>query len=350
MSVLFAIGTCVAGCGTTQPKASIVYFPASPAKARVVHLISFGSLRDVAPQGPSLRDVLMGAPIGPFVRTPAGLAWADGHLYVCNTGLNVVHDWDLVAGTARRLGGSGDVILRKPVAVAVAGDGSVFVADTERGEIVIFDKDGHGVGTLKPPERTPYRPTALAVQGDRLWAADISAHRIDAYVIADRRHETSIGGAGSGPGQMYYPMGLAIGPAGRLFVSDTFNARVQVFGRDGRFERSFGEPGDRYGDMGKPRQLAVAPDGVVFITDVEFAHVHAFDSRGRLLLLFDGPDDRPGGTPMPVGVTVAERVPAVLESLVPEDFTSSYYLFVSNAAASRPLSLFAVGRSTPDMP
>jgi len=346
LSALTAAAFVVAGCRTAPPAREIVYFPASPGHARVVHLVSFGTLRAVAPRTLGLRDMLVGAPLGPFVQKPAGLAWRDGHLYICDTGLNVVHDWDLAAGTARRLGGSGAVALRKPVAVAAAPTGLLCVADTERGEIVLFNAEGEAAGRLRPPSREGYRPTALAVRNNHLWVADIQMHQVDVFDLDENRYDSSFGGAGSDPGRLYFPMGLAIGPRGRLFVSDMLNGRVQVF--DGRRQPvlAFGRPGDRYGDMGKPRHLAVAPDGVTFVADAEFAHVHLFDEQGRLLLLIGGPEDQPGGTPMPAGIAVAKTVPPSLAGLMPQGFSCRYYLFVSNTAASRPISLFAVGQAT----
>ena len=52
------------------------------------------------------------------MKTPAGIAYNDGHLYVCDTGRGVVHDWDLGTGAARCFGAAGETVLAKPVAVA----------------------------------------------------------------------------------------------------------------------------------------------------------------------------------------------------------------------------------------
>ena len=40
------------------------------------------------------------------------------------------------------------------------------------------------------------------------------------------------GGSGSNPGQFALPLGVAAGPDGRLYVLDSDNSRVQVFGGD----------------------------------------------------------------------------------------------------------------------
>ncbi len=152
---------------------------------------------------------------------------------------------------------------------------------------------------------------------------------------------------GTEAGAFYYPMGLAATNAGGLLVSDTMNARVQVFDQAldaSRSQRlSFGGPGNRFGDMGKPRHLAVGPDGTVFIADAEFAVIHLYNARGQLLMLVGGPTDEPGGTPLPRGVAVATVLPDRLASLVPTNFDAKYFLFVTNAIGDRRISLFAVG-------
>ncbi|MGB2984622.1 MAG: hypothetical protein WBE26_01955 [Phycisphaerae bacterium] len=234
-------------------------------------------------------------------------------------------------------------MLAKPVAVAVDGEGTLYVADTGRHEVVAYDEDGRSVRRFQPPDRNGYRPVAVAVRDERLYVADIEAHRIDVFAISDGAHIDSFGGAGSDLGRFYFPMGVATNTRGDLFVSDMMNARVQVF--DPRYNPvlSIGRPGNRHGDIGKPRHLAVAPDGVVFIADVEFAHIHLFNEKGQLLMLLGGPEDSPGGTPMPVGVAVAARLPEKLASLVPEDFEAAYYLFVTNSVGAKRISLFAVG-------
>lgn len=343
--VLFAavLSFGLAGCASAPITADPVYFPPPPARAHAVHLKSFNRLNELVPTNVSFRDTLRGRSFSPFVSTPAGIAYRNGHLYICDTDFNVVHDWDLTTGTARRIGLRQDSTLGKPVAVAVDHEGSVFVADTGRGEVVVFDGTGVRVDSLRPPGQENYRPVALAEQEGQILVADVGAHMIDVFSVGDRKHVASFGGVGSKLGQFYFPMGIAVDSTGRILVSDSMNSRVQFFGDGYQFMLSMGKAGNRYGDMGKPRHVAVGPDGVIFVADVEFRHVHLFNAKGQLLMLLGGPEDEPGGTPMPVGVAVAESVPHRVASLVPDDFEADYFLFVSNTIGSKCISLYAVG-------
>jgi sugar lactone lactonase YvrE len=338
------------GCASAPITADPVYFPPPPAAPRVVHLKSFNSLNELVPVRVGFVDAIRGAAVSPFVNTPAGIAYREGHLYICDTDYNVVHDWDLASSETRRLGLREDSQLGKPVAVAVDEDGTVYVADTGRSEVVVFDASGRCVGRLHPDRCATgesYRPVALGVSRDRLYVADVESHVVDVFSTADRRQIGRFGGTGDKPGQFYFPMGVAADGKGHVFVADSMNSRVQMFGEGHQFLSSTGKPGNRYGDMGKPRHVAVGPDGVIFVADVEFRHIHLFNKKGQLLMLLGGPDDKPGGTPMPVGVTVAETLPDRVASLVPDDFRAAYYLFVSNTVGKKRISLYAIGQGTP---
>ncbi len=357
------------GCTSSGPRAQLAYFPPPPASPRVVHLTSFNSLRDIVPVRRGFVDILRGRAFSPPVDTPGGVAFAGDRLYVCDTGAGTVHIWNLKTGKATRIGlssksspggGRGGTALEqwhlsRPVAVAVDDQGTIYVADTTRGEVVAFTADGSFLRRIKPPDRSEYRPVALAVAGLKLYAADVATHQVDVFSTVDGQYLLSFGGPGSDPGRFYFPSGVAADSSGNAFVSDMMNCRVQGFDELHKPTVSIGQPGDRYGDLGKPKHLAIGPDGTVFIADAEFARVHLFDTSGRLLMLLGGSlssaprggrlfgERAPGAVPMPTGVAIAETLPDRLASMVPEGFSARYFLFVTDKISSKRIRLFAVG-------
>lgn len=334
--------TMLAGCASTGITADLVYYPSPPTPAHVVHLKSFDRLADLVPSQPSFLDMIRGTGAGPFVVSPAGIAYSNPNLYICDTGAGTVLVWNLATGEGSVVGGGKDAALVKPVAVAVE-DGAVYVADTGRGEVVAFGADGNPLRSFKPDDRDAYQPVAVAVRRGKLFVADIAAHAIDVFSTIDGAHRGSFGSPGGDLGDLYFPTGVATDVAGRVYVSEMMNGRVQVFDTDGEAMLAMGQPGDRYGDMAQPKHLAVGPDGVIFIADAQFARVHLFDGEGRFLMLLGGGDGAFGNTPMPLGVTVAPMVPDNIAALVPIDFAADYYVFVSNRIGPRRLGLFAVG-------
>ena len=343
VAVAFCAVAVAVGCASKPITADPVYFPSAPSPPRVVHLKSFNRVDELVRIKRRAVDVIQGRVRSASVGTPAGIAYRNGHLYICDTDLNILHDWDLATGQTRRIGLRGEVILAKPVAVTVDEEGTVYVADTERGEVIGFASTGGRVRRFRPLDREGYRPVSVAVRDGRLYVADIHDHRVDVFSVHSGDLTDWFGGTGSEPGRLYFPMGVATNYDGRILVSDMMNGRVQVFDPDYRLVLSMGRPGNRYGDLGKPRHLAVAPDGVVFIADTAFAHVHLFNEKGQLMMMLGGPEDRLGGTPMPIGVAIAPDLPESLGSLVPDEFLADYYLFVANSIGTKRISLYAVG-------
>ena len=307
-----------------------------------MHLTSFNSIADLVSPERSWVQFFRGIAPSPHVHTPAGLAFRDDCLYVCDTGFDVVHRWDLRTGKAAKIGRDGEPRLLEPVDVTVDVTGAVYVADTGLGEVIAFQTDGTAIRRFKPAGPEGHQPVAVAVDGERLYVADIRVHQVHVFSTTDGKKLGSFGGIGGQTGRFHYPMGLAVAGDGNLCVADMMNSRVQVFDTAHNCVLSFGQPGDRYGDMGKPKRLAVGPDGVVFVGDVDFAHIHLFDKQGRLLMLFGGPDDGPGNTPLPAGIAVAPSLPPALTALVPPGFGADYFLFVANKIGPKRLSLYAV--------
>ena len=101
--------------------------------------------------------------------------------------------------------------------VVVANDGTVFVADPTNRRIDAFAPDG----------------TFLRAFGWDVVPGDGHGFEICTTVC-------QAGDAGGGAGQLSSPVGLAIAQNQSLYVADSVNERIDVFGQDGSFHRAFG--------------------------------------------------------------------------------------------------------------
>jgi uncharacterized protein (TIGR03663 family) len=117
----------------------------------------------------------------------------------------------------------------------------------------------------------------------------------------DLSSERAWGQVGTDPGQFNHPRGIAVGPDGNVYVVDSDNYRVQVFGPDGSFLREWGsqcnledghgcvdpdgsgplETGD--GQFQEPWGITVAPDGRVYVADTWNHRIQVFDSDGNFI-------------------------------------------------------------------
>jgi DNA-binding beta-propeller fold protein YncE len=123
------------------------------------------------------------------------------------------------------------------------------------------------------------------------------------YVTDDKDRVTEIspkgkvlrrwGKRGAGRGQFHFvttdPTGngavhgaIAVGPDGKVYVSDSGNARVEVFSAKGRFIRQFGSFGEGAGQFLSPFDLAVDQAGNVYVTDDQRFNLQKFSPAGKV--------------------------------------------------------------------
>ena len=98
------------------------------------------------------------------------------------------------------------------------------------------------------------------------------------------------GKPGSGPGEFRFippdpsdPTDaegkIAVGPDGKVYVSDSGNGRVQVFTPQGRFVRQFGSFGSGKGQFLRPSDLAADNAGNVYVADDQARTLQVLPSR-----------------------------------------------------------------------
>ncbi len=132
----------------------------------------------------------------------------------------------------------------------------LFVVD-KTGRVQQFDHEGHFVNAIILPKFDRGYPTGMSIEPDtgRLFVADTHEHRILVYGL-DGRLERIIGSEGQEPGQMLYPTDIAFGPDGMLFVSEYGgNDRIQAFDRDGTPLYTFGTFGLGEGEFNRPQSV-----------------------------------------------------------------------------------------------
>ena len=346
-------GICLAaavfsGCATVQPaqEAAVpVFYPQPPGQPRLQLLAGFSSSSDLTGRPGWFKRFVVGEPEDRPIVKPYGFDFWEDQLYVCDTVLAGLVVLDFGTKAFRYVSPSGPGRLVKPINLAIDENGTKYIADAGRGEVVILDRQDRFAGTLA---RQPgLRPTDVAIDGDRLLVAELKNKCVEVWDRASRRYLFSIpaGAPASAEARLFSPANVAVDREGNLFVSDLGAFRVAEFDREGRFLRSFGSQGDAPGQFARPKGLDLDDEGRLYVVDAAAEVVQIFDRQGNLLLFFGQPEAGVAPLSLPAKVRLNTSLLPYFERLADPSFALEYLVFVSSQYGERKISVFGFGAS-----
>jgi|GEM_PF-1880903 len=243
------------------------------------------------------------------VLKPAGMAYdSASNLYVADARGHVIRrlstngTWTTVAGDGRQgyAGDGGPAVaaeLDTPMGVAVAVDGTLYIADTHNHRVRLVSPNGI-ISTVAGSSGNSLRqPVAVALNPDgSLYIADAADHRI-------RRLDTNANlSTVAGDGEQGYsgdegpatlaridsPSSLAFDATGRLLFADRRNHRIRRIDADGTIHTVAGN-GSAVGSgdgtavhtpLAMPRGVSVDTDGNLFVADTASQRVLVVGDNG----------------------------------------------------------------------
>ncbi|MCE5222744.1 NHL repeat-containing protein, partial [bacterium] len=115
---------------------------------------------------------------------------------------------------------------RNPSGIAIAKDGTIFIADFGESQIEVFD--------------------------------------------SNLKYLRSFGSIGSGEGQFQYLQQIRIDDNDNLYVLDSFLCRIQVFSKEGKFIRKWGEKGTKTNQLHAPNDFVFLNQNEILLADSNF--------------------------------------------------------------------------------
>jgi DNA-binding beta-propeller fold protein YncE len=242
-----------------------------------------------------------GSAPGQFSR-PRGIAVApDGSIYVADTNNHRIQHLSSSGEVISVWGRYGNIdegdapagTFNEPWGIDVAPDGTVYVADTWNHRIQHFTADGEFLSMFgyfgqagAPDAFWGPRDVVIDARG-RVFVTDTGNKRV---VVFDAQGGAlgEFGGFGLDLGGVVEPVGLGIDDQGRVYIADTWNRRIQIFEERGEAAFSGIAEWPIGGWIGQSLEnkpyLAVSADGTVCTTDPESIRVLCFDADGEFLL------------------------------------------------------------------
>jgi sugar lactone lactonase YvrE len=232
--------------------------------------------------------------------TPYGLAEdSKGNIYVADGKVGAIFVFNTETKDLQMIKNGVHARFGDIIGLAIDDSDRLFVSDTKLHHILVFGKDRKIEGAIS--EGGLVDPGGMAIDNENrfLYVADAALDQVFVYDAdklnlirkigtADKKHTLTE------PGQFSVPTNVAVDADGNLYVTDTYNNRVEVFDADGNFIRQWGKAGDRPGTFSRPKGIAIDSDGHVWVADAVEDILQCYTADGHFLMWLGGHGLFPG--------------------------------------------------------
>lgn len=224
--------------------------------------------------------------------------------------------------------------------LALDDDDRLFVSDAGLRRVVVFNPKHQQEAAFGA--EVLVRPGGIAIDRENrfVYVADSGNDVVDVFDADNYKLLRQIGNPSrkhdqTDPGTFSLPECVAVDGEGNLYVTDTFNNRIEEFDADGHFIRTFGRNGDGPADFERPKGVAVDCDGHVWVVDDAQNLVKVFTPQGRLLIYFGGQGYYPGQFMGPWGIAIGPSNQVVVSETFPGRVQVFRYITDAEAAAEK---------------
>ena len=356
LAIAFAVVAGLVGCGPGGPgvresparaqkaQKAYMYFPPPPEAPRVQFLRHLRSAEDFAVPKSRLAEFITGGETKVYktIAKGYGIAVRKGSIFCTDTKELCVAVMDFRRRRFWAFGREGPGQLRKPINIRLDQSGRLYVTDTLRRQIVVFDSKGKYLAEYGDGKE--FTPSDVIISDGELYVLDIAAHGIKVYDLKTRELKRSFGGRGKGFGQFNYPTNMVMDGEGNIYVCDSMNFRVQKIDREGKALFQFGSVGRTPGHFARPRGVAVDRNGIIYVADAVLGIVQMFDQKGTPLMHFGETGTEDGRLYLPAQVIVDYDNIGLFKKYIAPDFEAEHLILVTNQLGPNKVSVFAFGR------
>ncbi len=224
--------------------------------------------------------------------------------------------------------------------LAIDDDDRLFVTDTKLRHVLVFNSKhtleaSFGADVLD-------RPGGIAIDRENrfVYVVDSGNDVVDVFDADNYKFLRQIGKPSrkhdqTNAGLFSLPEAAAVDKDGNVYVTDTFNNRVEIFDADGEFISTFGKNGDGPADLERPKGIAIDCDGHIWVVDAAQNLVKVFNKEGRLLIYFGGEGNYPGQFMGPFGIAIDQTNRVVVSETFPGRVQVFRYITDAQFAAEK---------------
>lgn len=341
--VLFGIILIFSSCKIFSPdktgEKTFVIFPAPPDTARIQFLTSISSSADIGKTQSAFSKFIIGEERPVSIAKPFGIDMRFEKIYVCDIGIKGVVIIDLQKKTFDQFIPQGKAALLIPVNCNIDEKGYLYIADSGRKQVVIFDNNLKFVGAIGKTEN--FKPLDVFVSDNKIWVANYDGHSVNVF-----KNDTSYSEIISFPdvsredqSYLFQPKDIHVSND-YVYVSDFGGFKVSVFSKDGKFVKNIGTQGMYPGQFQRVKGICVDKEENLFAVDAAFSNVQIFDNESRLLLFFGQGAKGKGYMYLPAAITINYENKNLFEQYVDPEYDLKYLILVTNQYGTDKINVY----------
>lgn len=321
-----------------------IFYPPLPNPPRLQHLLSISNMKDLGKKREFLEFVLgKETDTESLVTKPYGVAIYKGKLYIIDTrgpGYVVI---DMEKKIYKRISGDRDGSMLKPINITIDKDGSKYITDTGRNQVLKFDNDDKFVRAYGV--KGQFKPADVAIVKNRLYVSDLKHHMIQVLdkrsgkllfkmATPDEKNKNAV---------VNFPTNLSVSQ-NYLYISDTGNFKIVKYTLDGKFVENLGTVGSGFGQFARPKGIALDREERLYVVDAAFENVQVFNKDGKILIFFGGPGYKPDSLNLPTDITIDYDNVKYFQKYAAPGFKLEYLIIVTSQFGINKINIFGFGK------
>ncbi len=341
-NVCYALLTCLllAGCAADKTCRYIaktpIFFPPPPDEPHIQYLTGINStddIRDEKKKSGGIALLVTGKEQADVVKKLGkayGIEVHKGKIYVAEGMDRRVTIIDLNKGTFEVPEGTKIPrgALGYPINLTLDDDDNLYVADTARREIVVYDAQGNFKTSYGKGLGPKSKITDVKIYKGKLFALDLGSNLVRILDRVTGEQQAEFGNTGKPDQRLALPGNFTIDPDGNLYITNIASNKVIKLDQDGNFLDSFGGVGDQFGQFSKPKGITLDNDKQIYVVDGGTNVVQLFNDKFRILTYFGWPGLEHGALNGPAGITISTENIAYFQKYAAPGFKINALIYV----------------------